>query len=823
MMRSRMGVPPHAVRQPFRGPLRRTRNRSPEDSPVDHIDRTRTCRRTRPHRRNTLAVAVVATTVLTTSCTEVLSDGDNGGGTLESWPQVEVVGSATTAELASNVTVDVHAAMRSDDGLTTLLLDVTNEGNEDTALSDAFAWDGVPGITLYDPASNVEYRPLQIDDDVESGGCLCSDGGLVAAAGEKVTAYVTYADVPADVESVQVRMSKFTPVADVPVLGVGTFGDGTGTPIPTEWDRDMTVAVESVNPTDDGTLVRLRYRNVGSAEPIPVSDFPQPGNLSLVDADGSAIFYPRVSAAENVAGFLDEDDLGDGDSTRAEVLIADVPDDTEAVILRGPGLRRSFPIPVGEQQVTPKIDVPDDLDAEEIYDLHSPTLRYDLDMVPTGKPELPDVAEAGPELPDAGVTDTLTSEAQPGWSVAVRAVVRGPGDFSTLLVDVANDGADSFWPEGLGSTETTDDLGGLTLVDPAGKRLYGAYQSGGYALDDHDFWVDSGETDHRAVAFPALADGVERVTVDVPAFGTVENVPVTDGPAEPEGDIPASLRPGNLDGLRMDVLEVGRMPGGNGTLVRTRLVNESNPGAVTTPFADEGDDDICNMKLVDTATGDAYNALPPCRATSWTADLAEGDQLPFEARFPELPEDVEEVVLYGGHWLPSAPIPVADDAKPWYIAEPSLAEAPEGATYTAREGTSDGFETTTREGDTVVVTLNTDVLFAFDSADLTPEATTRVADLAGDIAETAAGGTVTIAGHTDDVGEDEYNQTLSEQRAEAVRAALEPAVDRGDLTFEVSGSGETDPVAPNEINGRPNPDGQARNRRVTITYQAEEG
>jgi outer membrane protein OmpA-like peptidoglycan-associated protein len=623
------------------------------------------------------------------------------------------------------------------------------------------------------------------------------------------------------VESVQVRIHRFTPVADVPVLDAGGFGDGTGVEIPAEWDDDMTVAVESVNPTEEGTLVRLRYRNVGSAEPLEVSAFPQPGNLSLVDADGSAIFYPRVSSAESVAGFLDEDSLGKGESTRAEVLVADVPDDTEAVLLRGPGLRRSFPIPVGESQVTPKIDTPEELDAEEIYELHSPSSRLDLDMVPTAEPDLPEVGDAGPELPESAVTDTLTSEAQPGWSLAVRAVVRGPGDFSTLLVDVVNANADGYWPEGVGSTESTDDLGGITLVDPARKRLYGAYQSGGYALDAHDTWVDAGETDHRYVAFPALDGGVERVTVDVPAFGAVENVPVVDGPGEPEGDVAATLRPGNVGGVRMDVLEVGRMPGGNGTLVRTRLVNESSPGAVTTPFADEGDASICDMKLVDTATGDSYDALPPCRGTSWTADLAEGDQLPFEARFPELPEDVDEVVLYGGHWLPSAPIPVADDAKPWYFAEPTVAESPTGAVFTAKEGTSDGVETTTREGDTVVVTLDTDVLFPFDSASLTPEASTRVADLAGDIADTAAGGSVTITGHTDDVGDDAYNQTLSEQRAEAVRAALEPAVDRSDLSFEVSGSGETDPVAPNEINGQPNPDGQARNRRVTITYQAE--
>ena len=82
-------------------------------------------------------------------------------------------------------------------------------------------------------------------------------------------------------------------------------------------------------------------------------------------------------------------------------------------------------------------------------------------------------------------------------------------------------------------------------------------------------------------------------------------------------------------------------------------------------------------------------------------------------------------------------------------------------------------------------------------------------------------GTLEITGYTDDVGTEEYNQTLSEQRAAAVQAALEPALDRSDLTLDVSGRGSADPVAPNAIDGNDNPDGRAANRRVTITYTAE--
>jgi outer membrane protein OmpA-like peptidoglycan-associated protein len=504
------------------------------------------------------------------------------------------------------------------------------------------------------------------------------------------------------------------------------------------------------------------------------------------------------------------------------VLVAGLPDDTDAVVVRAPRMRRSFPVPVAEERATPTIEVPSSFDEEEIFELASPTSRYDAPMVPTDEPELPDTGTSGPDLPVGGVSATLTSEAQPGWSVAVRSVVRGPGAFSTLLVDVtAGAGATGYWPEGLGADETTDDLGGVTVIDPAGERLYGAYQSDGSALDAADSYsLSEGETERAYVLLPALGEDVRTVTVEVPTFGAAEGVPVVDGPDRPaNGPVPASMRVRADAGLRMDVLAVGRLGDGNGTLLRARLVNESRPEAVTTPFAGEGAG-LCELRLADAATGDVYASLAPCAATSWAGSLAQGEGLPYEVRFPDLPESVDEVVVVGSGWFPSGPVTVGD-SRPWYLTLPQEADEPEGSEYAAAQGSADGAATTTRVGDTVEVSLATDVLFAFDSASLDAGAAARIDELAGEVAADAAGGTVTIVGHTDDAGEDAYNQTLSEQRAEAVRAALEPAIGRGDLAYDVSGSGETDPVAPNAVHGAPNPDGQARNRRVTITYEAE--
>lgn len=776
--------------------------------------------------RSRTAVRAASTAVLlalaSTSCTNALEADSDDGGTVEAWPAVDIAGEATSP-VATDIDVRVHDIMRSSDGFTTVLIDVENTGNEDTTVGDVFGYTDVPSITIHDLRSNVEYGPLQIDDDIESGTCVCTSSSVTVAAGETVTTYVTFADVAGDVDDVRVSLPRFTPVTDVPVVDVGPFARRAGLPTTVEYDPDLRVAVTGVAPTEEGTLLTLDYRNHGSSEPVELSEFPAPGDLALIDADGSAAFYPRISDYDAVATSLDVDSLGKGESQEVQVLMAGLPDDTDAVMLRGPGLRRSFPVPVSDERATPDFDVPDTLDEESILSLASPTWRHDSPAVPLDEPDLPSVDEVGAELPDVDVTGSLTSAAQPGWTVAVRGVVQGPGEFSTLLVDITNDGADGFWPDGLGIGETSSDLGGLSVIDPAADMRYGVYHSGTSAFSaNDDVYPDHAETVRAYAVLPALEGDPARVSVDVPSFGQVDDVPVLDGPRRPEGGpVAATMRVRDNDRLRMDVLDVSHLPDGNGSLVRTRLVNESDPSGVETTFSREGDDNLCNLRLTDPATGTRYNPQPPCHATTWSSTLAAGDELVYEVWFPELPGDLEQVVVSAGGYFPSAPVAVGDDALPWYLTLPAETEAPEGAVYVASTGSADGVETTTRTGDEVEVSLAADVLFEFDSATLTADAQARLADLAGRIGDNAAAGTLTIVGHTDDVGDDAYNQSLSEQRAAAVQAVLEPALGRSDLTVDVSGRGSSEPVAPNSIDGNDNPDGRAANRRVTITYTAD--
>lgn len=113
----------------------------------------------------------------------------------------------------------------------------------------------------------------------------------------------------------------------------------------------------------------------------------------------------------------------------------------------------------------------------------------------------------------------------------------------------------------------------------------------------------------------------------------------------------------------------------------------------------------------------------------------------------------------------------------------------------------------------LVVNLG-DVLFATAKYDLRPEARERLAKLSG-IVLAHPGLNLTVEGHTDNVGSDAFNQTLSEQRAQSVRQYLiDQGLDAGTITAQ--GFGKTMPVADNST-----AEGRQKNRRVEIIVSGE--
>ena len=102
------------------------------------------------------------------------------------------------------------------------------------------------------------------------------------------------------------------------------------------------------------------------------------------------------------------------------------------------------------------------------------------------------------------------------------------------------------------------------------------------------------------------------------------------------------------------------------------------------------------------------------------------------------------------------------------------------------------------------------VLFGFDSAEIKSEAYPML-DEASDIMKKNPDLKVEIDGHTDSTGPAAYNMTLSERRAEAIKAHfVNRGVDSDQLTTK--GFGSSNPAASNDTK-----EGRAKNRRVELT------
>jgi len=125
-----------------------------------------------------------------------------------------------------------------------------------------------------------------------------------------------------------------------------------------------------------------------------------------------------------------------------------------------------------------------------------------------------------------------------------------------------------------------------------------------------------------------------------------------------------------------------------------------------------------------------------------------------------------------------------------------------------------GAKVTGRE---IKINLSADVLFDFDKWDLRPEAGPALEKVLA-VLQGYPKAAVVIEGHTDGKGNDQYNQRLSERRAESVRAWL--AQHGSGAAITTRGWGKARPVAPNtKPNGTDDPEGRQKNRRVEITVR----
>jgi len=111
--------------------------------------------------------------------------------------------------------------------------------------------------------------------------------------------------------------------------------------------------------------------------------------------------------------------------------------------------------------------------------------------------------------------------------------------------------------------------------------------------------------------------------------------------------------------------------------------------------------------------------------------------------------------------------------------------------------------------DVLRITMTNQTAFETDSSSIKPGFNSTM-DKVADVVVRYQKTTLTVVGHTDNVGTNDYNQKLSERRAHAVAEYLESRRVNG-MRLALAGKGETQPVASNASES-----GRQANRRVEI-------
>ena len=225
------------------------------------------------------------------------------------------------------------------------------------------------------------------------------------------------------------------------------------------------------------------------------------------------------------------------------------------------------------------------------------------------------------------------------------------------------------------------------------------------------------------------------------------------------------------------------------------------------------------VKLLDTGSGRVWSAVD---GSGLFLELAPGEDMTSYLSFGKVDTDTVTVMVPMAGFT-TVSVLDADDAKKakidLSIAQAALKQSshdvPELAAPVAIERYTRALDDSTSThagGKDITVTLASDVTFASDSADLAPGAQAQLNTVAGQLGQHPDGGTLTIVGHTDDIQDDAYNQTLSEKRANAVKTRLEQLTSLDKWKTSVSGKGESEPKIKDTTD-----QARAANRRVEIT------
>jgi len=244
-----------------------------------------------------------------------------------------------------------------------------------------------------------------------------------------------------------------------------------------------------------------------------------------------------------------------------------------------------------------------------------------------------------------------------------------------------------------------------------------------------------------------------------------------------------------------------------------RLSNERQDSADAQAKSQGQADDAIRQK--DQAQSDAVNALAAKTQAESDAAKARADAAEAQSATAQAQSDMATSAATSASEVSAAQ---ADAEQSRLAAEQAQQSAQQAETDKAamRTRLSEQLNSIlqTRDSARGLIVSMSDVLFDTGKYSLKPGAREKLAKVAG-ILLAYPGLDIEVGGYTDNVGSDEMNQTLSENRAGSVRDYL---VQQGVLTNSVSarGFGNTSPVASNDSSS-----GRQQNRRVELLVSGE--
>jgi outer membrane protein OmpA-like peptidoglycan-associated protein len=220
-----------------------------------------------------------------------------------------------------------------------------------------------------------------------------------------------------------------------------------------------------------------------------------------------------------------------------------------------------------------------------------------------------------------------------------------------------------------------------------------------------------------------------------------------------------------------------------------------------------------SIPLLDPVGRKLYKPITAPPAGSFQPNTAQ-DQT---AEYPAIPQGVEKVTAItpgtAGEFT-GVPVTGTGDSP---ASGTESADQSNGNPLDLYDITEGEIKDVTSSGSDVKMNLRTDVLFDFNSAKLSGRAKSVLDEAAQEIKAKAdpAKRPLTIDGHTDSKGSDQYNLKLSRERAEAVTKQLQARLGK-QFKYSPHGKGETELIA--KEGGPDDAKARARNRRVEISY-----